>query len=59
MSSTTFTKGLGIAMAIGSMAVMVGSSMAKGSRKRKAKKTVNKAINTVSDIFDNVQDMMQ
>lgn len=58
MSSTTFTRGLGIVMAVGSMAVMAGSSMAKGSHKRKAKRTVNKAINTVSDIFDNVQDII-
>ncbi|MCR4925969.1 MAG: hypothetical protein K5917_06745 [Clostridiales bacterium] len=58
-SSSNFVRGLGIAMAIGSAATMIGSSMMKGSKMKKAKKTVNKAFNTMADIVDNVQGIMQ
>ncbi len=49
-------KGLGVAMAVGS--VIAGASATMGSNSAKTKKTMKKAVNKVSDFVDTVSDMM-
>ncbi|MFR6065782.1 MAG: hypothetical protein ACLUH5_07055 [Eubacterium sp.] len=49
-------KGVGVAMAIGS--VIAGASASMGSNSKKTKRTMQKAVNTVSNFVDTVADMM-
>lgn len=49
-------KGLGVAMAVGS--VIAGASATMGSNIKKAKKTMQKAVNSVSNFVDTVSGMM-
>ncbi len=49
-------KGLGVAMAVGS--VIAGASATMGSNSKKAKKTMQKAVNSVSNFVDTVSGMM-
>lgn len=49
-------KGVGVAMAVGS--VIAGASASMGSNSKKTKKTMQKAVNTVSNFVDTVADMM-
>ena len=49
-------KGLGVAMAVGS--VIAGASATMGSNSRKKKKTMQKAVNTVSQFADKDSGMM-
>ncbi len=49
-------KGLGVAMAVGS--VIAGASATMGSNSRKTKKTMQKVVNSVSHFVDTVSGMM-
>ena len=49
-------KGLGVAMTVGS--VIAGASATMGSNSRKTKKTMQKAVNSVSHFVDTVSGMM-
>ena len=49
-------KGLGVAMAVGS--VIMGASATMGSSNHKTKKTMQKAVNSVSNFVDTVSSMM-
>ena len=49
-------KGVGVAMAVGS--VIAGASASMGSNSKKTKRTLQKAVNTVSNFVDTVADMM-
>ncbi len=49
-------KGLGVAMAVGS--VIMGASATMGSNSHKTKKTMQKAVNSVSNFVDTVSGMM-
>ncbi|MCD7872590.1 MAG: hypothetical protein LUG21_04705 [Clostridiales bacterium] len=49
-------KGLGVAMAVGS--VIAGASASMGSGSSKAKKNMKKAVNKVSDFVDTFSAMM-
>uniref|UniRef100_UPI004027CC6F hypothetical protein n=1 Tax=Eubacterium sp. TaxID=142586 RepID=UPI004027CC6F len=49
-------KGVGVAMAVGS--VIAGASASMGSNSKKTKRTMQKAVNTVSNFVDTVADMM-
>ena len=49
-------KGLGVAMAVGSVIAGAGATM--GSNSTKTKKAMKKAVNKVSDFVDTMSDMM-
>lgn len=49
-------KGLGVAMAVGS--VIAGATATMGSNSKKAKKAMQKAVNKVSDFADTVSSFM-
>ena len=49
-------KGLGVAMAVGS--VIAGATASMGSNGKKTKKTMQKAVNSVSHFVDTVSGMM-
>lgn len=49
-------KGLGVAMAVGS--VIAGATASMGSNSKKTKKTMQKAVNSVSHFVDTVSGMM-
>ena len=49
-------KGVGVAMEVGS--VIAGASASMGSNSKKTKRTMQKAVNTVSNFVDTVADMM-
>ena len=49
-------KGLGVAMAVGS--VIAGASATMGSNSKKAKKTMQKAVHSVSNFVETVSGMM-
>lgn len=49
-------KGIGVAMAVGS--VIAGATASMGSNSKKTKKAMQKAVNTVSGFVDSVSSMM-
>lgn len=49
-------KGIGVAMAVGS--VVAGAASTMGSNSRKAKRTMQKAVDSVSHFVDTVSAMM-
>ncbi len=49
-------KGLGVAMAVGSM--VAGTVATMNSNSAKAQKTMKKAVNSVANFVDNVSSMM-
>ena len=57
MKTNTMMKTAGVAMAVGSAAMLVGSAFMQPSLKKKAMKTVNTAMKRAGDLLDNVQDL--
>lgn len=57
MSSTA--KAVGLSLAVGSAVAMVGAARHGSRAKRKAKKAVKKAANTIGGIVDQMQYMMK
>lgn len=52
-------KAVGVSLAVGTAAAMMSTAVKTGSRKRKAKKVMKKAANTIEGIVDNVQYMVK
>ena len=55
----TVMKGVGAVMTIGGAAMMGTSAMAGSAMKKKAKKTANRAIDTMDEIITSVQNLMK
>ena len=55
----TAMKAVGMSLAVGGAVAMVGSAMKGNSTKRKAKKAAKKAVNTFTNLVDNMQYMMK
>ena len=55
----TAMKAVGMSLAVGGAVAMVGSAMKGKSTKRKAKKAAKKAVNTFTNLVDNMQYMMK
>jgi hypothetical protein len=55
MHKAQIAKGVGIGMAVGGAAGLVGSTMKKPGYQRAAKKTVNRAFKTFSNVLDAIQ----
>lgn len=60
MTSKTsdIAKGVGIAMAVGSTAAIIGSTMMNSSS-RKMKRTMNRAVKTVENIVGEINSVMK
>ncbi len=55
----TATKTIGVIMAVGGAAAMLGTAMMnKNSTKKQMKKTANKAMKTINGVLDGIQSMM-
>lgn len=52
-------KGIGIGMAVGGMAGLVGSSLMSRPAKRQTKKNITKAMRTIGDMMDSIQYMLK
>ncbi len=58
MNNTTM-KAIGAGMLAGTAALAMTTAMSNSSTKKKMKKTAKKAVNTFSDMVDNVNSMMK
>lgn len=52
-------RGLGIGMAVGGAAAMIGASMMSPSLKRQSKRNAMKAMKTFNGLMDDMQHMMK
>ncbi len=57
MNSNTM-KAMGIAALVGTAAMAVTGAMSNNSTKKKMKKATKKAVNTFSNVVDNMSNMM-
>ncbi len=55
MQKSQIAKGVGIGLAVGGTAGLIGSAMMKPGYQRTAKRTVNKAIKTFGNVLDAFQ----
>ena len=55
MKKMQIAKGVGIGMAVGGAAGLLGGAMMKPSYQKTAKKTVNRALKTFSNVLDALQ----
>ncbi len=58
MNNTTM-KAIGAGMLAGTAALAMTTAMSNSSTKKKMKKTAKKAVNTFSDMVDNMNTMMK
>lgn len=58
-SMTNAAKAVGVSLAVGSAAAVVGGMMKNTSTKRKVKKTAKKAANVVTSFVDQLQNSMK
>ncbi len=58
MNNTTM-KAIGAGMLAGTAALAMTSAMSNSATKKKMKKTAKKAVNTFSDMVDNMNTMMK
>jgi hypothetical protein len=59
MKAKTIMNTVGITMAVGSAAMLIGSAVMQPSLKKKAMKTVNTAMKRAGDLLDDVQDFLK
>ena len=59
MKAKTIMNTVGITMAVGSAAMLIGSAAMQPSLKKKALKTVNTAMKRAGDLLDDVQDFLK
>lgn len=58
-SMTSAAKAVGVSLAVGSAAAMVGTAMKNTSTKRKMKKAAKKAANVVNSFMDGLQSSLK
>ena len=59
MKAKTIMNTVGITMAVGSAAMLIGSAVMQPSLKKKAMNTVNTAMKRAGDLLDDVQDFLK
>lgn len=59
MKAKTIMNTVGITMAVGSAAMLIGSAVMQPGLKKKAMKTVNTAMKRAGDLLDDVQDFLK
>lgn len=59
MKTKSVLSAVGVTMAVGSAAMLVGSAMMQPSLKKKAMKTVNTAMKRAGDLLDGFQDFLK
>ena len=57
-NKSSVMKGIGIGMAVGGIAGMVGSAMMGKPARRQSKKNVAKAMRTIGDMMDSIRGMI-
>ena len=59
MKAKTIMNTVGITMAVGSAAMLIGSAAMQPNLKKKALKTMNTAMKRAGDLLDDVQDFLK
>ncbi len=59
MKAKSIMNTVGITMAVGSAAMLIGSAALQSSLKKKAMKTMNTAMKRAGDLLDDVQDFLK
>ncbi len=59
MKAKSIMNTVGITMAVGSAAMLIGSAALQPSLKKKAMKTMNTAMKRAGDLLDDVQDFLK
>ena len=59
MNNNTMYKALGAGVLAGTAALAMTNAMSKNATKKKMKKTAKKAVNTFSDVVENMNSMMK
>ncbi len=58
-ATVSMMKGMGVGMAVGGAAALLGTSMMSSGMKKQTKKNAMKAMKVVGDFLDDVQDRLK
>ena len=58
-SGTSMAKGIGVGIAVGTAAAVMGTKLMSGTSKRARKRAITKCMKTAEDVVDGISSMMK